>query len=182
MRLERRDQTSLALIVAAPLAAILISLILSGGLIAMAGANPFDAYVEMIRGAFGSRLSISETLTRTTPLILTGLAAAVAFRARLWNIGGEGQLYLGALAAAWLGHGMTAALPAPLAILIILLAGMVAGALLLLGPVLLRIRFGVDEGGHDIDPQFHHPAVRLDDDRRAHEGPAGFRMAAICGR
>ncbi len=145
MRLERSEKTSLALIVAAPVAAIIVSLTLSGGLIALAGANPFDAYFEMVRGAFGSRLSISETLTRTTPLILTGLAAAVAFRAKLWNIGGEGQLYLGALIAAWLGHNMAAAVPAPLAIPIILLAGMVAGALLLLGPVLLRIRLGVDE-------------------------------------
>lgn len=145
MRLERRDRTSLSMIVAAPVAAILVSLILSGGLIAMAGANPFDAYFEMLKGAFGSRLSISETLTRTTPLILTGLAAAVAFRSRLWNIGGEGQLYLGAIAAAWLGHHMTSGLPAPLAIAMILIAGMVSGALLLLGPVLLRIRLGVDE-------------------------------------
>lgn len=145
MRLERRDETSFAMIVAAPMAAVLVSLVLSGGLIAMAGANPLHAYFEMLKGAFGSRLSISETLTRTTPLILTGLAAAVAFRARLWNIGGEGQFYLGALAAAWLGHHMTAALPASVAILIILLAGMIAGALLLLGPVILRIRFGVDE-------------------------------------
>lgn len=145
MRLERRERTSLALVVTAPFVAVLIALFLSGGLIVLAGANPLDAYVEMIRGAFGSRLSVSETLTRTTPLILTGLAAAVAFRARLWNIGGEGQLYMGALVAAWLGHGMAVNLPAPLAIVIILIAGMVAGALLLLGPVILRIRFGVDE-------------------------------------
>ncbi|MEM9104973.1 MAG: ABC transporter permease [Pseudomonadota bacterium] len=145
MRLERRDTTSLALIVTTPFAAVIIALILSGGLIAMAGANPLLAYVEMIKGAFGSRLAISETLTRTTPLILTGLAAAVAFRARLWNIGGEGQLYLGAIMAAWLGHGMASVLPAPLAILIVLIAGMVTGALWLLGPVILRIRFGVDE-------------------------------------
>lgn len=145
MRLERRDTTSLALIITAPFVAVLIALFLSGGLIALAGANPLLAYVEMIKGAFGSRLAISETLTRTTPLILTGLAAAVAFRARLWNIGGEGQLYLGAIMAAWLGHGMAASLPAPLAILVILIAGMVTGALWLLGPVILRIRFGVDE-------------------------------------
>ncbi|MEM6463430.1 MAG: ABC transporter permease [Pseudomonadota bacterium] len=145
MRLERREGTTFALIVSAPLAAIAVALMLSGGLIAIAGANPMDAYFEMVRGAFGSRLSISETLTRTTPLILTGLAAAVAFRTRLWNIGGEGQLYAGALIAAWLGHSIGTTVPSPLAILIVLLSGMVAGALLLLGPVLLRIRLGVDE-------------------------------------
>ncbi len=145
MRLERRTQSSLALLLAAPIIAIVIALALSGGLIALAGVNPLDAYAAMVKGAFGSRLSISETLTRTTPLILTGLAAAVAFRARLWNIGGEGQLYAGALVAAWLGHNMAAGLPTPLAIILIMLAGMLAGALLLLGPVLLRLRLGVDE-------------------------------------
>ena len=145
MRLERRVDASPALLLAAPLGAIAVALAISGVLIGLAGVNPFSAYGEMVRGAFGSRLSISETLTRATPLMLTGLAAAVAFRARLWNIGAEGQLYAGALAAAWLGHHAVAGLPPVLAIAIIMAAGMVVGALLLLGPVLLRLRFGVDE-------------------------------------
>ena len=133
------------MLLVAPLAAMAVALALSGGLIALAGVNPLSAYGEMLRGAFGSRLSISETLTRATPLMLTGLAAAVAFRARLWNIGAEGQLYAGALAAAWIGHHYASSLPPPLAILLIMVSAMVAGALLLLGPVILRLRFGVDE-------------------------------------
>ena len=59
----------------------------------------------MAQGAAGSLFALTETLTRATPLIFTGLAAAVAFRARLWNIGAEGQLYAGALAAVALGTG-----------------------------------------------------------------------------
>ena len=97
----------------------------------------------MLRGALGSRLSVTEMLTRATPLILTGLAAAVAFRARLWNIGGEGQFFMGALATAWIGHSLD--LPGPLGIPVLLIAGMVAGATLLAGPAFLRLRFGVDE-------------------------------------
>lgn len=145
MRLERRTDLSPAMLLAAPLMAIAIALALSGILIALAGVNPLAAYAQMLQGAFGSRLSISETLTRTTPLVLTGLAAAVAFRARLWNIGAEGQLYAGALTAAWLGHSLTLAMPTALSLLIIMAAGMLTGALLLLGPVLLRLRLGVDE-------------------------------------
>ena len=145
MRLERRTHVPLYLTALAPLTAIAVSLVLSGGLIAAAGVNPLEAYAAMLKGAFGSRLSMTETLTRATPLMLTGLAAAVAFRARLWNIGGEGQFYLGALAAAWLGHGMLGGVPAPLAIMIMMAAGMVAGVLLLLGPLALRLKFGVDE-------------------------------------
>jgi ABC-type uncharacterized transport system permease subunit len=145
MRLERRSHVPLYLTALAPLTAIAVSLVLSGGLIAAAGVNPLEAYAAMLKGAFGSRLSMTETLTRATPLMLTGLAAAVAFRARLWNIGGEGQFYLGALAVAWLGHGMLGGVPAPLAIMIMMAAGMVAGVLLLLGPLALRLKFGVDE-------------------------------------
>jgi simple sugar transport system permease protein len=145
MRLERRAEVPLALVLAAPLAAVLAALVLCAGLIAAAGVNPLSAYAEMLRGAFGSRLSITETLTRATPLILTGLAAAVAFRARVWNIGAEGQFYLGALATAWAGQALVAGWPALLAVPALMAMGMAAGAVLLAGPVLLRLRFGVDE-------------------------------------
>lgn len=143
MRLEKRAHVPLHLVVLAPLGAIAAALIFAGGLIAAAGTNPLDAYLEMLRGALGSRLSVTEMLTRATPLILTGLAAAVAFRARLWNIGGEGQFYIGALATAWIGH--TLAVPGILGIPILMACGMVAGALLLAVPAYLRLRFRVDE-------------------------------------
>jgi len=123
--------------------AVAVALILAGGLIVAAGVNPLDAYREMLRGALGSRLSMTEMLTRATPLILTGLAAAVAFRARLWNIGGEGQFFVGALATAWIGHSL--ALPSALGIPLLMTIGMAAGAVLLAVPAFLRLRFGVDE-------------------------------------
>ncbi|MGD1887319.1 MAG: ABC transporter permease [Cohaesibacteraceae bacterium] len=145
MRLERRSNTPLMLVLTAPLLAVLAALVLGSGLIALADVNPFTAYGHLVDGAFGSRLAITETLTRATPLILTGLAAAVAFRAKLWNIGGEGQFYVGALMTAWLGHSIVTFLPAPLAIAVLIAAGMFVGALLLAGPAYLRLRFGVDE-------------------------------------
>ncbi|MGB1389641.1 MAG: ABC transporter permease [Paracoccaceae bacterium] len=143
MRLERRTHTPLYLAVLAPVVAILAALVLAAGLIAAAGVNPLTAYGEMLRGALGSKLSLTEMLTRATPLIFTGLAAAVAFRARLWNIGGEGQFFVGALATAWIGH--TLAAPGWIGVPVLMVAGMVAGALLLAGPAYLRLRFGVDE-------------------------------------
>ncbi|SEM99621.1 ABC transporter permease [Palleronia pelagia] len=146
MRFERRERPSRALSVLAPLGAIVAALLVAGVLIAIAGANPLTAYALILDGAFGSRLGFSETLTRTTPLILTGLAAAVAFRARVWNIGGEGQFYLGALAVAAIGMvPALAGLPSPLAILVCAAAGAAAGMVLLLVPLGLRLRFGVDE-------------------------------------
>jgi ABC-type uncharacterized transport system permease subunit len=145
MRLERRAHVPIGLALAAPIAAVIASLLLAGGLIALAGADVIEAYRRILIGAFGSRLSITETLTRSTPLILTGLAAATAFRVRLWNIGGEGQFYVGALAAAALGSKYGPSWPSGMLIPALMLAGAVAGALLLLVPLLLRLRFGVDE-------------------------------------
>lgn len=143
MRLERRTSVPLPLVVLAPLLAVLAALILAAGLIAAAGVNPLTAYGAMLRGALGSRLAVTEMLTRATPLILTGLAAAVAFRARLWNIGGEGQFFVGALMTAWVGHSLM--LPGPFGIPLLMLLAMASGALLLAVPALLRLRFGVDE-------------------------------------
>lgn len=145
MRLERRANVPLALAAAAPLGAIAAALALAAGLILAAGVSPLAAYGEMLRGALGSRLAVTEMLTRAVPLMLTGLAAAVAFRARLWNIGGEGQFYLGALAVAWVGHSLIVGLPPALGIAVLMVVGMAAGALLLAGPAFLRLRFGVDE-------------------------------------
>jgi len=110
----------------------------------IAGAPVLAAYALLFRGAFGSLFAFSETLTRATPLILTGLAATIAFRARLWNIGLEGQLYAGALAATALGTGAIDGPPA-LMIPLVLVVGASAGALLMLGPTLVKLRFGADE-------------------------------------
>lgn len=87
-------------------------LLLCAGMFPAAGVGPLTAYAEKLHGACGSRLEVTETFTHATLLILTGLAAAVAFRARLWNIGGAGQLSKRALVTAGLGHSMKCGLPA----------------------------------------------------------------------
>lgn len=145
MRFERREHRPLYMMVLAPLLAIVAALALAGVLIAIAGAPVLEAYWRILMGAFGSRLSATETLTRATPLILTGLAAAVAFRARLWNIGAEGQFYFGAIAVAAFGSKMLAGLPAPILIPLLLVIGAIAGMVLILVPLWLRLRFSVDE-------------------------------------
>ncbi len=80
-------------------------------LAAVAGANPLSVFGLIVKGAAGSKFALLETLNRATPLIFTGLAVAVAFRARLWNIGAEAQLYAGALVTVLLGTGAVAAPP-----------------------------------------------------------------------
>jgi len=148
LRLEARADTPLALRLGAPLAAIAFTLAVSSLLVAWAGAPVGEAYALLLQGGFGSRFAWTETLTRATPLIFTGLAAALAFRARLFNIGAEGQLYAGALAAVAVGglHGGSGfEAPAWLLFPLMLAAAAMAGALLLLVPAWLKSRLAVDE-------------------------------------
>ncbi|QIE54152.1 ABC transporter permease [Pikeienuella piscinae] len=119
--------------------------VLVGSLLALlAGADPFATFGLILKGAAGSEFALLATLNRATPLIFTGLAAAVAFRARLWNIGAEAQLYAGALATVMIGAG-TPLIEGPALLPLMALASMLAGALVLLCPALLKTRFGVDE-------------------------------------
>lgn len=144
IRIEPKAPPSRLVATLIPIAAALFALALAALPLAFAGANILAAYRQMFVGVFGSVFSFTEMLTRATPLIFTGLAAAIAFRARLWNIGAEGQLYLGAMAAVWVGTGMFDG-PAILMVPLVLLAGALAGGLGMMGPAYLRTRFGADE-------------------------------------
>jgi simple sugar transport system permease protein len=125
-----------------PLVAIVVTLALCSGLIAISGASIVDAYTIMLSGALGSELNVTETLVRAAPMIFTGLAVAVAFRAKFWNIGAEGQLMAGAVAAALVG---AIPMPGPLAMFLMALAGAAAGGLVALVPALLRVKLKVDD-------------------------------------
>jgi simple sugar transport system permease protein len=119
-----------------------VSLVLALGVIALLFAalrvNPLVAYGEIFRGAFGSWYGLSETVTKTIPLLLIGVGLALAYRAQVWNIGAEGQLLLGAIAATGVALRWPN-LPA------MFLAGFVAGALWALIPAALKVWWRVDE-------------------------------------
>ena len=144
MRLEPIAAPGPARRLGLPLAALGVTLLVGAFLAALAGASPFAVLGLILKGAAGSKFALLETLNRATPLIFTGLAVAVAFRARLWNIGAEAQLYAGALTTVLLGTGAVAA-PAPLLLPLLALTALAAGAVLLLGPAFLKVRLGVDE-------------------------------------
>ena len=148
MRLEKRTSSSPLTLVLAPLGAVAFTLLISALLVLWAGAPVGRTYSLLLQGGFGSVFAFSETLTRAIPLMLTGLAATVAFKSRLFNIGAEGQLYMGALAAVAVGglHDGTGLALHPAALFVLMmLAAALAGALLLLGPALMKARLGVDE-------------------------------------
>lgn len=125
------------------LLAILITFAVTAGPIAAAGANPLEAYAEFLIVPLTSRFSLLEVLVAATPILLTGTAVALAFRGGYWNIGAEGQLLVGAIAAAAIGQ--LAGLPQVVAIPLMIAGGAVGGALWALGPAVLRVRFGIDE-------------------------------------
>lgn len=130
----------------------LVSLFLSiaaalfiGALIMLAnGRNPIQGYGALLTGAFGSKYSIATTFVKTVPLILTGLATAISFRSGIYNIGGEGQLYLGAFFAAFVGFTFTK-LPGVLGILLAIIAAAIIGGFYAYIPALLKVKYKIDE-------------------------------------
>lgn len=130
--------------VGAPVGAVVLALILGAGLIIAAGGNPLSAYGALLDGAFGNSLAFGEVLAQATPLIIIGLGLALAFRGGVWNIGAEGQLFVGALT----GGAVAVELPISSGAVLMaaaLVAGIVGGAVwgLLVG--VLRARWGVNE-------------------------------------
>ncbi len=116
---------------------------LIAALVAGAGASPVAVAAALGKGAFGSRYNVAETIIQAIPLLLTGLAVAVSFQCRLFNIGAEGQLLLGAMAAVAVGTSEAVPMPAKLALC--LAAGAGAGAAWAGIAALLRVYRGVQE-------------------------------------
>ncbi len=132
-----------------PFLAVLTAMIVGGIVIALAGGNPFAAYAGLFQGAFGSLNAISETMVWASPYIFAGLAVAIAFKGGLFNIGAEGQLALGAVAAAWVGYALPemlgVTLPAIIHIPLAIFAGLLAGAIWGAIPGWLKARTGAHE-------------------------------------
>jgi simple sugar transport system permease protein len=129
------------------LGAIILALILGGVVISLAGGDPVRSYLHIARASFGNAGVISDTLVKATPLILVGLACAVAFRMRLWNIGAEGQFFMGALGASVvvLAPLLPAGTSPWLFIPTMMVAGMLFGAVWGFIPGYLKARLNVNE-------------------------------------
>lgn len=136
------EPTSLS-VLGVSLAAIIAAFVTAGLIFWLYGANPLEAYAVIIGGTLGNLRSVAEVLRRAIPLLLTGVGLVLAFRARFWNIGAEGQILAGAVAAS--GVALFIPVPAPLMIPAMFLAGFFAGALWGFVPALLKVKLGVNE-------------------------------------
>lgn len=144
LKLERREAISPWLYVVIPFLAIGVTLVFIAGLVWLSGVGLVETFYYFFLQPLTSRFSILEVLVKSTPLLLTGTAVALAFSASYWNIGAEGQLYAGAVAAAWCGivlHDVSAFIGIPA----VILCGALAGALWALVPAWLKTRWAVDE-------------------------------------
>ena len=142
-RFERREETPFYVQILLPLAAIVVALGLCSVLVWLSGANVFEAYSLLFLSTFSTTYDLQDTLVKASPLLFTGLAVVVAFRAKFWNIGAEGQLMAGAIAACWIGERVW--LPAFSLVPLMILGAAVFGALWALLPALLKVKLKVDD-------------------------------------
>ncbi len=144
MRIERRLRQPWWLAVVVPVVSIAVALVLSGFVLLLTGHPPLKSFHRLVDAAFVANGALTETVVSATPLAFTGLAAAVAFRMNLFNIGGEGQLYAGAITGATVGLLMAGS-PSPLIFAGMVAAGAAGGALLAAIPAVLRAFFATNE-------------------------------------
>jgi simple sugar transport system permease protein len=128
-----------------PFLALGVALLFGAVILALAGNNPAEAYWTMFDASLNGWTAMTRTLALATPLILTGLAAAVAFQMRVYNIGGEGQLYIGAIVGSWVGLVLPPGTAAPIMLSAMLIGGAIGGAFWALLAAVPKAYFNADE-------------------------------------
>ncbi len=148
LKLERRQERSRYAGLLVTAGSLVAALLFGAVILALAGANPWQTYAAMVKGAFGGKYEFSETIVKAIPLMLCGLGVSVAFRMLFWNIGAEGQLAMGGFAASGVALFLPQAfpnLPAWLLLPLMVVAGFLAGALWGMIPALLKAYLRVNE-------------------------------------
>ncbi len=144
LRVERRLSVPAWLPYVIPVLSLVVAAIITAIVLLASGHNPLRTYHQIYQAAFVSSGALSSTFVYATPLLFTGLCAAVAFRIKVWNIGGEGQLYMGAVGASGVGLALTG-MPAAVILLGMVIGGIVAGAIWAAIPGLLRAYLRTNE-------------------------------------
>jgi len=143
-KMIKRQHESLLVDIGVPIFSILLAFIVSGLFLYFSGYDPGETFSRMLKGAFGSSYAVSETIVKAIPLMLAGLAVSLAFRMKLWNIGAEGQLYMGAFAASWVALSF-GDLSSWVLLPLMFLAGFIGGAVWGFIPGALRGYWQVNE-------------------------------------
>jgi len=142
---EKRLTRSRWAAVLVPICSVILALGVGALILIIFGINPLRAYQVMLQGSLGSGYALSETFVKAIPLMLTGLGISIAFRMLFWNIGAEGQLAMGGIAAAYVALFLSDRLPPLLVIPTMFVLAALAGALWGLIPAVLKAAIGVNE-------------------------------------
>jgi simple sugar transport system permease protein len=142
---EKRLTRSRRGAVLVPILSFVLALIFGGIVLLLFGINPLEAYQVMVKGSLGSGYALSETLVKAIPLMLTGLGVSIAFRMLFWNIGAEGQLAWGGIAAAFVALFLSDYVPGFMLIPLMMILAILAGAMWALIPAALKAWIGVNE-------------------------------------
>lgn len=124
--------------------AILLSLVFTGLILLVFGLNPIEIFKTIIEGSVGSEMRIKQTIIKAVPLIITSLGILVAFKMKFWNIGGEGQIMMGAFAASYVALFFPE-LPKPLMLLLMMVAAVLVGGLWAFIPAIFKAKMGTNE-------------------------------------
>jgi len=145
LRMVKRDDLSKRKSFLIRLLAILGALVAGGLLILCLGKNPILAYKDMVKGAFGSKVLIQQTIKQMVPLLITAIGISFAFKMKFWNIGAEGQVLVGAIGAGYWAFFYAAILPKVPLVLLMMITGMVMAGLYGLLPALCKAKWGTNE-------------------------------------
>lgn len=144
LRIVKRSEISKAQSIKIKTIAIILALLVVGIFILSLGLNPLKVYSSMIKGAFGSDYKIRQTIIKAIPLLITSLGISVAFKMQFWNIGGEGQIMMGAFLASFFALNFQN-IPKPVLLLIMVVAGIVGGGIWAFIPAYLKSKWGTNE-------------------------------------
>jgi general nucleoside transport system permease protein len=145
LKIIKRDDLNKNQAIIIRFVAILLSLVFSGVFIMILGFNPLEVYSNMVGGALGTEMRIKETIIKSIPLIITSLGILVAFKMKFWNIGGEGQIIMGAFAATYIALNYADDFSRPVVLTMMVIAAMVTGGIWAFIPAFFKVRFGTNE-------------------------------------
>lgn len=145
LKIVRREDIDKRFAIAVRAAAIIGAMIFAGIFIALLGYPPIKVFSEMFFGAVGTQMRLQETVNKAVPLIIASLGILVAFKMKFWNIGGEGQIMMGALGAGYIALNYAEVLPRPVLLLTMAVVSILMGGIWALIPAIFKVKMGTNE-------------------------------------